>query len=133
MDMAKYFAEKKGFGVLSTADAAGRVDAAVFDRPGVLDGNRLLFVMGDNLTHANLAANPFAVYLFREEGPGYRGKRLFLKKTSENSDREEVAALCREIWPGAHAEGYCDRCGHAVYFTVEKVLPLVGAGGEGQE
>lgn len=130
MDLKSYFTDKTGFGVLSTADAEGRVDAAVYASPHVAEDKTLVFVMGGRLTHANLAANPFAVYLFREDGGGYAGKRLFLRKVRESSDAAEVAAICRAGWPGAHGAGYCAKGEYAVYFTVEKILPLVGAGEE---
>ncbi len=48
----------------------GRVDAAVYARPKVLDGENVVFIMRDRLTHANLQSNPHAAYLFMEEGSG---------------------------------------------------------------
>ncbi len=130
MDMKKYFEEAEGFGVLSTADKEGRVDSAVYAKPHVIDENTVAFVTGEKLTHANLQDNPYAVYLFREESPGYSGKRLYLKKERESADPAEVKRACKEAWPAADAAGYCERGKYIVYFRVEKILPLVGSGGK---
>jgi hypothetical protein len=69
MNLKTYFDETKGMGVLSTADGKGRVNAAVYARPHVMDDGTLAFVMRDRLSHENLTSNPHAAYLFREEGP----------------------------------------------------------------
>jgi Pyridoxamine 5'-phosphate oxidase len=70
MDLNEYFDKTKGRGVLATADADGRVDAAVYARPKVLDGETIAFIMRDRLTPANVGTNPHAAYLFMEEGSG---------------------------------------------------------------
>ena len=55
MTLEAYFEEKKGFGVLSTADAEGRVNAAVYSRPHVMDDGTVAFIMWDRLTHSNIS------------------------------------------------------------------------------
>ena len=125
MSLKEYFAEKKGFGVLSTADDKGKVDAAAYAKPYFIDENKVAFIMADKLSHANLSKNPNAVYLFREDTDGYEGKRVYLKKESETQDKEAVEVACKIGWPGPYcAERFLE--GHfLVYFTVEEVLPLV--------
>ncbi|WP_291316787.1 pyridoxamine 5'-phosphate oxidase family protein, partial [Desulfuromonas sp.] len=71
--MKAYFETSSGKGVLSTADGEGRVDAAIYAKPHVMDDGTLAFIMRDRLTHKNLTENPYAAYLFVEDGPGYRG------------------------------------------------------------
>ena len=61
MTLEAYFEEHKGFGVLSTADGEGRVNAAVYSRPHVMGDGTVAFIMWDRLTHANLQSNPHAV------------------------------------------------------------------------
>ena len=126
MDLKDYFETHTGFGVLSTADGSGKVDAAVFARPHVLGVDTVAFIMGDKLTHANLEVNPRAAYLFREDpGEGsarYEGVRLFLTKTDEESDPEKIAALRRRAYGDPHATRYL------VTFRVDEALPLVGPG-----
>jgi hypothetical protein len=73
MELKEYFESTNGTGVLSTADSEGKVDAAVYARPHILDDGSAAFIMLDRLTHHNLQSNPHAAYLFIEEGPGYRG------------------------------------------------------------
>ena len=85
MNLKTYFEETKGLGVLSTADADGRVNAAVYARPYVMEDGSLAFIMRDRLSHHNLESNPHAAFLFREEGPGYKGVRLHLTKTREET------------------------------------------------
>ena len=62
-----YFEHVKGRGILATADADGRVDAAVYARPHITEEGHLAFVMNDRLTHANLQSNPHAAFLFIED------------------------------------------------------------------
>ena len=95
MNLNTYFDETKGMGVLSTADDQGRVNAAVYARPHFLEDGSLAFVMRDRLSHHNLQSNPNAAYLFREEGAGYKGLRLHLAKTREESGTPLVKELCR--------------------------------------
>jgi hypothetical protein len=123
MDLRDYFENTKGFGVLSTADENGRVDAAVYSRPHVMEDGSFAFIMRDRLTHANLLSNPHAVYLFVEETPGYKGKRLFLSKIREEQDTELLASLKRKHYPGdAEASKFL------VFFSIDQQLPLIGAG-----
>ena len=88
MDLKEYFENNKGTGVMSTADKDGKVDAAVYARPHVMDDGTLAFIMRDRLNHQNLQSNPFAAYLFLADGPGYKGKRLYLKKVREEQDTD---------------------------------------------
>lgn len=83
MDLKEYFENTKGIGILGTADDAGKVDAAVYARPTILEDGSLAFIMRDRLTHHNLQSNSHATYLFVENGPGYKGKRLYLTKVRE--------------------------------------------------
>ena len=124
MNLKTYFDETKGLGVLSTADKDGRVNAAVYARPHVMEDGSLAVIMRDRLTHNNLTSNPHAAYLFREEGSGYKGIRLHLTKTREESGTELVKDLCRRC----RIEDQPDAVRFLVVFTVDRQLPLIGAG-----
>ncbi len=119
--LQEYFESTKGFGVLATADSNGKVDAAIYSRPHFLEEKTLAFIMRDRLTHHNLQSNPSATFLFVEEGTGYKGKRLFLKKVREENNPELVKKIKRRKYTDEHEEPT-----FLVYFTVEKELPLVG-------
>ena len=126
MNLNTYFDDTKGLGVLSTADGDGRVNAAVYARPHVMEDGSLAFIMRDRLSHSNLTSNPHAAYLFREESPGYKGIRLHLTKTHEESGTERVKDLCRRC----RIDDKPDAIRHLVVFSVDKQLPLIGAGDE---
>ena len=124
MNMKTYFEETKGMGVLSTADDAGRVNAAVYARPHVMEDGSLALIMRDRLSHSNLQSNPHAAFLFREAGPGYKGLRLHLTKTHEESGTPLVKDLCRRC----RIDDKPDAVRHLVVFKTDKELPLIGAG-----
>jgi hypothetical protein len=123
MDLRDYFENKKGRGVLATADAEGKVDAAVYSRPHVMDAETVAFIMRDSLTHHNLQSNPHAAYLFMEAGEKYVGKRLFLTKIREEQDTELAYKLRRRKYPDDKKDPL-----FLVFFHVDKILPLIGAG-----
>ena len=126
MDFKKYFESAKGLGVLSTADEKGKVNAAVYSKPQVIDDAHVAFIMGDKLTHANLKNNPWAVFLFKEDGPDYQGKRVYLKKESETDNQELVSRTCKHEYPRVYCEPYYLKNSFLVTFSVESILPLVG-------
>jgi len=124
MNLNDYFKEKAGTGVLSTADAEGRVDAAIYARPHVFADGTIAFLMRERLTYRNIQSNPHAAYLYIESGGGYRGIRLFLKKLREDQNPELVGEMTRS-WLSAE-EDRDKGPKHVVYFSVEKTLPLIG-------
>jgi hypothetical protein len=126
MTLKEYFETTSGIGVLSTADAALRVDAAIYSRPHVMDDGTVAFIMREHLTHENLQSNPFAAYLFIEKSPGYKGLRLFLKKSREDANPELVASMTRRCLDPEIDMQKGPK--HLVYFAVEKILPLIGSG-----
>ena len=123
MELQEYFENVEGTGVLATADAEGKVDAAIYARPHFMEDGAIALIMRDRLTHHNLQSNPHACFLFNEKGPGYKGKRLFLTKTGEEQNSELLNSLRRRQ--------YLDKTDEAkfvVFFKVDKELPLIGAG-----
>jgi hypothetical protein len=126
MDLKAYFDQAKGHGVLATADTSGRVNAAIFARPHVMEDNSLAFIMPHRLTHNNLQSNPRAAYLFLEAGPGYKGKRLYLTKTREEQDTDLLHSLRRKTYADEKEKKEGPR--FLVFFQVDQVLPVVGAG-----
>lgn len=127
MNLSEYFEKAKGIGVLSTADASGYVDTAIYARPHVMDHENVAFIMAERKSHHNLQSNPHAAYLFKEDGNGYTGMRLYLTKTGEEKDSERLHSLIRR-------KSYVEREGdekstlYLVSFRVDKVLGLTGTG-----
>ena len=123
MSLKDYFDATKGIGVLSTADSDGNVDSAIYARPHFMEDGTLAIIMRDRLSHHNLQSNPRVSYLFKEEGTGYRGKRLFMTKVREEQNTELLESLRRR--KSATREG---EPRFIVFFNVDKELPLVGDG-----
>jgi hypothetical protein len=124
MELPGYFETTKGIGVLATADENGRVDTAIYSRPHFMEDGTLAFIMKNRLSHANLQKNPFASYLYVEKGPGYKGKRLYLRKVGEETETERLYRLRRRITPPDADPENDPR--FLVFFELERVRPLVG-------
>jgi len=122
MRLSEYFEKTKGYGVLSTADSEGRVDATLYSMPIFEDDETVIFIMFDHLTHKNIQANPFASYLFIEEGTkGFKGKRLSLKKYREDSNGTTIDRLFKEK---NIDKRYRSLSKFIVYFKIEKTRNL---------
>ncbi len=120
--LAEYFPNTSGTGVLSSANARGEVNSAVYARPHVLENDRIAFIMRERLTWANLQENPHAAYLFREDGEGYQGVRLHLTRVEVTEDPAAINALQRVRYGD---DGDVRRL--LVTFRVDRQLPLTGA------
>ena len=125
MELQEYFENVKGLGVLSTADSQGVVDAAVYAKPHFMEDGSVAFIMADRLTHHNLQTNSHAAYLFKENGPGYQGKRLFLTKSREEQDSDLLYSLRSKRYSTLKEDS---KTRFLVFFNVDKVIPLIGAG-----
>ena len=124
MDMKEYFASVKGTGVLSTADDKGVVNAAIYATPHSIEDGLLAFIMRERKTHENIGLNPHACFLFIEAG-SMTGKRIYLTKVKEEKNSELLFSLRRHC-----LKSKCETEDnlYLVFFSVDKVLPLVGTG-----
>ena len=125
MALKEYFEKVKGFGMLSTADRNGRVNSAVYARPHVMEDGLLVFIMRDRLTYKNIQENPHAVYMFRQDGPGYNGRRLHLTKIKEEKNSELIGSLSRRQYTSDQDR---KEPKFLVFFKLEKERPLIGNG-----
>ena len=125
MSLAEYFENIKGLGVLATSDADGKVDIAIYSRPYIIDEKTVAFSMLEKLSYSNIQSNPKAAYMFVEEGPGYNGKRLHLTMTGEEKDEERIKQI-RQQHSKAKDKDEDGKVRHLIYFTVDKIRPLVG-------
>ncbi|WP_022662650.1 pyridoxamine 5'-phosphate oxidase family protein [Paucidesulfovibrio longus] len=126
MELKNYFESTKGYGVLSTANKNGEVNAAIYSRPHVMDDGSLAIIMNNRLSHKNVTSNPKAHFLFIEDGPGYKGVRLLLTMLREEQDTELLYSLCRRCYPKELEQK--DKTRFLVFFRVDRQSPLVGAG-----
>ena len=125
MDIRDYFDNTRGMGVLSTANETGQVNAAIYARPHVVEGEKLAFITHESTTYHNLKANPQALYLFREDGEGYRGKRLSLRMVGEDKSRELADDLRKERGQENY-ERYKNLDSTVLFFELVSERPLVG-------
>jgi hypothetical protein len=123
MSLAEYFEDIKGLGVLGTSDSEGNVDIAVYSRPYIIDEKTIAFSMLEKLSYSNIQSNPKAAYMFVEEGEGYAGKRLHLTMTGEEKNPERIKEIKQQH---ARTREPDEKVRHLVYFTVDKIRPLVG-------
>jgi len=121
MDIRDYFDQTSGRGILATANATGKVNAALYARPYFTDETTAVFIMAERLTHENVQSNPWAAYLFMETGESYQGKRLYLKKIKEEQNDQLVSDICQKC----DYSYYDIKTKHVVSFNIEKILPLI--------
>jgi hypothetical protein len=126
MDLKEYFENSNGLGVLATADSSGKVNAAVYARPHIMEDGNIAMILRDRLTRHNLNSNPHAAYLFKEEGKGYMGKRFHLTKIREEEESELLHRLRRRSYIEEKDDGQDPK--YLVIFQIDKYLPLIGPG-----
>jgi hypothetical protein len=124
MELSEYFDNHRGTGILATADGDGHVNTAIYSRPHFFEDGTVGFIMRNRLSHANLQSNPFVSYLFMEHGAKYKGKRLYLRKVREEKETERLYMLRRR--KNSSDDDPENDPKFLVFFTVEKVRPLVG-------
>lgn len=122
MNLAEYFENIKGTGILATGDSEGNIDAAIYTKPFFVDERTIAFGMMHRISYANLQTNPNACYMFIEKEAGYNGKRLHLVKEGEEADAEKIKILKKkynlmDIKAGEQR--------HIVYFRIKEIRPLV--------
>ena len=76
------FNKKTRIGTLSTANAKGDVNVAVFGSPQMIDENTVIMGIGRNRTFQYLRENPKAVFIVVEPGEevmDWKGARVYLE------------------------------------------------------
>lgn len=129
MKLKEYFDNRDGKGILSSANTDGMVTSAIYSKPHVFDNGTIAFVMRQRLTHENLKANPYASYMFIEDGHGYKGIRLFLKKIKEDTDNTLIDKMTRRHLTPEEDEAKGPK--FLMHFRIERILPLIGDGETG--
>jgi len=129
MNLKQYLESRAGKSILSSANADGMVTAAIYSTPHVFDDGTIAFVMRKRLTYENLKTNPYAAYMFIEEGYGYQGIRLLLKKIKEETDNALIDSMKRRHLTREEDEAKGPK--FLTHFRVEKILPLIGDGETG--
>ena len=121
MNLLHYIENHEGVGILSTASSGGKVNAAVYARPHVLEPDVIAFIMRERRSRQNLHENRSAHYLFVEKGGKANGIRLQLEMIEEIEDSELIRSISRR----KRADND-DEPKHFVTFKVLKALQLIG-------
>jgi hypothetical protein len=123
MSLAEYFETIEGTGILATSNSDGNVDLAIYSRPYVIEENKIAFSMLERTSYANVQSNPKAAYMFIEKGQGYKGKRLYLKKSGEETDPQRIEEIKSQRMK--RHESTTESARHFVYFSVENIRAVV--------
>ncbi|WP_214019547.1 pyridoxamine 5'-phosphate oxidase family protein [Methanoculleus sp.] len=125
-----YFNKQPRLGVLSTANKEGKVDAAVFGSPMMVDEKTVVMGLGKNRTSAYLQENPNAVFTIVESGEtimDWKGLRVYLMMKEYATSGEMLDNYRKQI-AGVAGEDAAAMIHAAVTFEVGEVRPLVDMG-----
>jgi len=118
-----YFNSHIGLGFLSTANASGKVNTAVYARPHVQINGDFAFIMNDRRSFANVSENPFAVYAFIESNSS--GYRFYLKREVVLTEGILYDVVLSESRKPPHIQD-SGKDKYVVLFKLTEVRPLVG-------
>ncbi len=124
MALADYFEKNDGVGILGTSDTHGEIGLALYSKPYVIDESTIALVMKQRHSHQNLKNTLKAAYLFLKKGPGYQGIRLSLTMVGEETNQSLIESMRKQqpcMFPKEDDSGK-----FLVFFTVDKVRPLIG-------
>lgn len=125
--LLEIFNKQPRIGTLSTANAEGDVNVAVFGSPQMIDENTVVMGIGENRSFRNLRENPKAVFIVLEPGKtimDWKGARVYLEALAIETGggfydqiRENIARAAGEQAAGMiHA---------AIRFKITDVRPIV--------
>jgi len=125
-----YFNKQPRLGTLSTADKRGKVNAAYFGSPRMVDEKSIFMGLGNNRTFANLQENPSAVFMVMEPGESimdWKGVRIYVKMTECRTAGEKLDSLKAALAAKA-GEGAAKMMHAAVTFEITEIRPLADFG-----
>ncbi len=128
--LMEYFNKQPRLGSLSTSSKDGKVDAAIFGSPHMVDEKTVVMGTAKNRTLANLQENPHAVFLIMEPGSTlleWKGVRVYLK-VKDISTSGEMFDMIRTQAAKFVGEAAAKMMYAAVTFDVEEVRPLIDFG-----
>ncbi len=125
-----YFNKQPRIGLLSSANKEGKVDAAIFGSPMMLDEKTVVMGLGENRTFEYLQENPNAVYTIVEQGEAFmdwKGLRVYLKMKEYATSGETLETYKKQVAKVA-GEDAAAMIHATVTFEVTEVRPLVDMG-----
>lgn len=125
-----YFNKQPRIGILSTANREGKVNAALFGSPRMVDEKTVVMGLGKNRTLDYLQQNPHAVYTILEPGKtlmDWKGIRVYMKLKDYATSGEKLEAYKREV-AAALGEDAAKMMHATLTFEVTEVRPIVDMG-----
>jgi len=125
-----YFNKQPRIGCLSTASKDGKVNAAVFGSPRMIDEKTVLMGIGKNRSFANLQENPNAVFIIMEPGKSimeWKGVRVYLSMTVCETSGQRLDDIRAQI-AKVVGESAAKMMHAAVLFAVREVRPIADFG-----
>lgn len=125
-----YFNKQPRIGLLSTANKEGRVDAAIFGSPMMVDEKTVVMGLGQNRTFEYLQENPNAVYTIVESGEtimDWKGLRVYLKMKEYATSGEMLERYRKQVAEVA-GEDAAAMIHASVTFEVTEMRPLIDMG-----
>jgi hypothetical protein len=128
--LMEYFNKAPRIGILSTSSKDGKVDAAVFGSPRMIDEKTVIIATANNRTLQNLEGNPWAIFMIMEPGKGimdWKGIRVYMKLKTSSTSGEPLDTFRREMTKFVGEEA-AKMMYAAVTFEVVEVRPLIDLG-----
>jgi len=125
-----YFNKQPRLGTLSTASKDGKVNAAYFGSPYMVDEKTIIMGLTKNRTLYYLQENPNAVFMIMEPGKTlteWKGVRLYVKMTDCSTAGEKLEKMKVKIAARA-GEAAAKMIYAALTFEVQEIRPLADFG-----
>ncbi len=130
-NLMDYFNKSPRLGSLSTSSKNGKVNAAMFGSPRMLDEKTVVMGLGKDRTLKNLQENPHAVFMIIEPGKtlaDWKGIRVYLKMKACATSGPQLDAYIREIGKVIGEDTAKKMIHAAITFEVTELRPLVDMG-----
>ena len=114
-------------GTLSTANAEGEINVAVFGSPRMIDENTVVMGIGQNRSLRNLQRNPKAAFIVMEPGEtvmDWKGARVYLEATDMETEGDFYEEIKQNIAKAAGKQA-ADMVHAAIRFKITEVRPIV--------
>ncbi|RLB41743.1 MAG: pyridoxamine 5'-phosphate oxidase family protein [Deltaproteobacteria bacterium] len=129
-ELLAIFNKRPRIGTLSTANAKGEVNVAVFGSPQMVDENTVIMGIGRNRTFRNLQENPHGVFIVMEPGKtimDWKGARVYLEVMDIETDGGFYEQVKENIGKAA-GKAAADMIHAAIRFRIKEVRPIVDFG-----
>ena len=125
--LLEIFNKRPRIGTLSTANAQGDVNVAVFGSPQMIDENTVVMGIGENRSFRNLRENPKAVFIVLEPGEtvmDWKGARVYLEALAIETGGG-FYDMIRDNIAKAAGEQAAKMIHAAIRFKITEVRPIV--------